>query len=297
MTIHNRKETFTQKITIPERPSAPETQLFVKTVTRDKNEMGSRPVIFILPGGPGLDHSTYQSYNCLLDVADIVFHDPRGCGLSDKNDPSTYSMENYIDDVDTIRQFLKLAHIIPLGKSYGSVCAMAYALRYQNSIEKLILSAGAPSFRSLKTAKENLLKFGTPKQINIFEKVWNGTFKSNRELAEFYAITAPLYSKHIKTRLEAYALTYFSKNFSYEAMNWGFTKFLPHFDFESELHLINHKTLILAGEDDWINDIRHIKLMAEKIPNNTFKIFSDAGHAIESDIGKPYFEVIRQFIL
>ncbi|OGT48422.1 MAG: hypothetical protein A3E82_03740 [Gammaproteobacteria bacterium RIFCSPHIGHO2_12_FULL_38_11] len=297
MTTYNHKSTCTQKVTIPERTSAPETQLHVKIVTQNKNEMGSRPVIFILPGGPGLDHSTYQSYNCLLDVADIVFHDPRGCGQSEKGDPSTYSMENYVDDVDILRQSLNLKNIIPLGKSYGSVCAMAYALRYKNSIAKLILSAGAPSYRSLETAKQNLLKLGTPKQINIFEKVWNGSFKSHKELSEFYAITAPLYSNHIKTRLEAYALTYFSKNFSYDAMNWGFTKFLPHFDFEPELHLIEHNTLILAGEDDWINDIKHIKLMAEKIPNNTLKIFSDAGHAIESDIGKPYFEEIRKFII
>ena len=94
MTTYNHKSTCTQKVTIPERTSAPETQLHVKIVTQNKNEMGSRPVIFILPGGPGLDHSTYQSYNCLLDVADIVFHDPRGCGQSEKGDPSTYSMEN-----------------------------------------------------------------------------------------------------------------------------------------------------------------------------------------------------------
>lgn len=296
MFMKNRKETLTQKISIPERANAPETQLYVKTITNDKNNLGSRPVIFILPGGPGLDHSTYRSYTCLLDVADIVFHDPRGCGQSDKGDPSSYSMENYIDDIEAIRQSLQLPSIIPLGKSYGSVCAMAYALRYKESIAKLILSAGAASYRSLETAKENFAKIASERNVKSFEKLWAGEFKSNLELAQFYAETAPLYSNNIKTQLEAYALAYFSKNFSFEAMNLGFSDFLRRFDFEPELHLIKHSTLILAGQDDWINDIRHIKLIAEKIPNNSFKIFANAGHAIESDVGKPYFEIIRQFI-
>ena len=297
MFMKNKKEVFAEKVAISERTSAPATQLFVKILANDKTKLGKRPVIFILPGGPGLDHSTYHAYTCLLDVADIVFHDPRGCGRSDKNDPATYNMQNYIDDVEALRGIFGLKNIIPIGKSYGSVCAMGYALRYQSNIEKLILSAGAPSFRSVHTAKENLAKLGTPKQIKIFEKIWNGEFQNHLELAEFYAVTAPLYSNHLKTRLEAYALTYFSKNFSYEALNLGFKDFLRTFDFEPSLHLINRKTLILAGAQDWVNDLCHIKVMAEKIPNNQFKVFPNAGHAIESDVGQEYFDTIRQFIL
>ncbi|MCX7120311.1 MAG: alpha/beta hydrolase [Gammaproteobacteria bacterium] len=295
--MKSRKETSSQKITIPERSNAPETKLFVKTLAHDVNALGSRPVILILPGGPGLDHSTYQSYNCLLDTADIVFHDPRGCGQSDKNDPATYTMENYVEDVEEIRKSLQLDKAIILGKSYGSVCALGYALRFKDSVERLILSAGAPSFRSLETAKENFAKIANDKQKKAYEKLWGGGFKSSKELGDFYAATASLYSNRLRTRLETYALTYFAKNFSYEAMNLGFSDFLRRFDFESQLHLIEHKTLIIAGQDDWINDIRHIQVMADKIPNNTFKVFADAGHAIESDIGTPYFETIRQFII
>lgn len=297
MFMKSNKETQTQKIKIPARSNAPETELFVKIVAHSSSALDTRPVIFILPGGPGLDHSTYQAYNCLFDVANIVYHDPRGCGKSDKNNPNTYTAENYIEDIEALRQSLDLKKIIPIGKSFGSVCAMGYALRYQDAIDKLVLSAGAPSFHSLHTAKENLLKIATPKQIERFETLWNGQFKSNKELANFYAETAPLYSKHIKTRLEIYVLTYFSKNFCHEALNLGFTDFLRRFDFRDQLHQINRKTLILAGKDDWINDIKHLTLMAEKIPNSVFKVFENAGHAIESDIGKDYFDTIRQFIL
>ena len=296
MFMKNKRVTLTEKAVIPARENAPETFLHVKIMQNSPAPLGSRPVMFILPGGPGLDHSTYQSYACLVNEVDIVFHDPRGCGKSEKNNPKSYTMENYIEDVEALRQFLNLEKIILLGKSYGSVCAMGYALRYQHFIEKLVLSAGAPSYRSIQTAKDHLEKIATPKQLKLYEKLWNGEFKSHAELAEFYFTTAPLYSHQIKTKLEAYMLGYFAKNFCYEAANLGFSDFLRKFDFEPNLHEIKCNTLILAGEKDWINHISHIKIMAEKIPNNIFKSFPNAGHTMESDAGKIYFDAIREFI-
>lgn len=296
MGVTKKIDVLKHKIHIPERANAPETKLYIKKISKTK-EMGDRPVIFVLPGGPGMDHRVYQKYECLIDVADLIFHDPRGCGQSDKGDPLTYSMENYIEDVDVLRKSLSLDKIIVLGKSYGSVCAMGYALRYQNVIEKLVLSAGAPSYRCIDTAKKNLARLGTPEQIQLCEKLWNGEFKSNYELAEFFIATAPLYSNHLTTRLESYVLAYYAMDFSFEATNLGFSDFLRRFDFEPDLHLIDCNTLILAGKNDWVNDVSHAKIMAEKIPNNIFKIFEDSGHAMESDAHDIYFETIRQFIL
>lgn len=295
--LKTREKITSQHISIPARADAPETKLYVKTITRDQAESDSRPTLFILPGGPGLDHTAYSKYSCLVDIADIIYHDPRGCGRSDKSDPSTYTMDNYIEDVEVLRKALNLEKIIVLGKSYGSVCAMGYALRYGAAIEKLVLSAGAPSFRSIETAKQNMVKQGTPEQIKISQKLWDGQFKSNKELAEFFIATKSLYSNHEHTRLESYVLARCAKNFCYEATNLGFSDFLRRFDFEPQLHLINCETLILAGEHDWVNDVSHMKIIAEKIPNNTFKIFENSGHAMESDAGDIYFDSIRKFLL
>ena len=47
--------------------------------------------LFVLPGGPGLDHSIYQFHSRKLeDFAQIVYHDPRGCGKS-----RGFSLKNY----------------------------------------------------------------------------------------------------------------------------------------------------------------------------------------------------------
>lgn len=283
----------TKQIYISAKQNAPATTLFVKTVAQ--NKFNDKPVAFILPGGPGMDHTPYQTYTHLLDVVDIVFHDPRGCGKSDKNNPSSFTMDNYIDDIEAIRQALNLNKIIVIGKSYGSMCALGYALRYSQNVSKLILAAGAPSFRFIETARQNLLRRGTPEQINWGEKIWNGSFTNTHEVLDFLQVMAPLYSNKAKTEPASYNLSQ-ATGFSWEALNLGFTDFLKKFDFENELHHITCPTLILAGQDDWVNDIQHAKLMAEKIPHSQLKSFPHSGHAMESDVTDEFFQAIREFI-
>lgn len=285
------------RISIPARKLAPSTSLYVNIVTQHKATLGSRPVVFMLPGGPGLDSSFYQAYSCLTDVADVVYHDPRGCGLSDKGEPATYTMDNYIDDVEQIRIHLNVNSAIILGKSYGSVCALGYALRYPGAIDKLILAAGAPSYRFLETARKNLAKRGTPEQIEICEKLWRGEFKNKAELGDFFKIMGTLYSNKAKSGTELFKDDQNEPSFSVEAINVGFSTFLKDFDYEQELKNIRCKTLILAGEDDWINDVQYAKQMADKIPHNHLKIFSNSSHSMELDVTEQYFQEIRRFIV
>lgn len=73
--------------------------------------------------------------------------------------------------------------------------------------------------------------------------------------------------------------------------------FLRKFDYEPFLSDIICQTLILAGKNDWINDVQHAKLMAEKIPHNQLIIFENSGHAMESDVTELYFSAIKKFIL
>lgn len=284
------------KISIPTRKNAPETHLFVKVITKGNEPLTSRPVAFILPGGPGADHTSYEIYTNLIDVVDIVFHDPRGCGQSDCQDPCTYTMQNYIDDIEAIRQTLKLQKIIVIGKSYGSMCALGYVLRYPAVVEKLVLAAGAPSYRFIETAKENLAKWGSAEQIKICKKLWTGNFQSNEEFAEYFRIMAPLYSKKAKKQSDEFNLAAGTKHFSFQACNLGFSDFLKNFDYEPELYKISCPTLILAGEDDWINDARCARLMAEKIPGSQLRVFHNSGHSMESDVPEEYFQEIRDFL-
>lgn len=261
-------------------------------------EKGSKKAssTFILPGGPGAALQTYLPYTVLDDVTHLVFHDPRGCGQSSKGNPATYNMQNYIADVETIRQQLKLKKINVIGKSYGSMCALGYALHYPEVVNKLVLVAGAPSYRFLNLAKQNLLRIGSQEQIKIAEKLWSGDFASEAELLKFFKLTNSLYSLLSRTHPEKFDLEKKIKFFSYEVLNQGFKNEFWHFDYEDQLEKIACPTLILAGRHDWINDVTLAQFMSERIPDSTLHIFDNASHAMEADVKDAFFAKIKKFI-
>ena len=78
----------------------------------EASQMVERPVLFLLHGGPGGDHSGFKTQLAALrDVAQLVFIDHRGSGRSAPADHGTYTLDNNIDDVDALREHLGLARI------------------------------------------------------------------------------------------------------------------------------------------------------------------------------------------
>lgn len=286
-----------KKIFIPvqARPDAPQTTLHIRIVSQDSHPTQKKPYVFMLPGGPGANHSHYKDYECLHTAANIVFIDPRGCGLSDRNDPTSYTMQNYIQDVEVIRQYLQLEQIILLGKSYGAMCALGYALDYPQCVSSLILAAGSPSFHNLETAKRNVEIRGTPVQKAVCEKLWAGSFISDEDVDDFFNKMAGMYSW--KTRhQEPTNRPEPDYIFTHEPLNQGFRKFLRDFDYRNRLSEVLCDTLILVGKEDWVTSLEHSEFMAKHIPNNQLIVFPNADHSMEADVPEAFFSSIQAFL-
>jgi proline iminopeptidase len=106
-------------------------------------ELGRGEPLMIVHGGPGASHDYFLPY--LLPLARhnrLVFIDERGSGRSEKlEDPTGYTVENMVEDVEAVRQALNLGKISLLGHSYGGALAQAYALKYQRNLTHLILAS------------------------------------------------------------------------------------------------------------------------------------------------------------
>src|SRR5580765_5990208 len=115
--------------------------------------LGRGQPLLILHGGPGASHDYFLPY--LLPLARtnrVVFIDERGSGRSQKlEDPKGYTVENMVEDVESVRAALGLGRISLLGHSYGGVLAQAYALKYQKNLSHLILCS---TFYSTKEMNE-----------------------------------------------------------------------------------------------------------------------------------------------
>ncbi|MBP6919242.1 MAG: alpha/beta hydrolase [Legionellaceae bacterium] len=284
-----------KNILIPARPGAEETTLHIKIVTEKADYLTTRPYIFILPGGPGANHSHYKDYECLQDSANIVFYDPRGCGLSAKGTPDSYTMDNYIQDLDIIRQQLGLQEIQLLGKSYGAMCALGYAIRFPKNVTRMVLAAGSPSFRNLDSAKAHLEVHANAEQKAAYETVFNGTIKNQAEMDHYFAVMAPYYSYKKRNNIPT-ARPLAEYPFSFEPLNTGFKSFLRHFDYEPLLSSIQCKTLVLVGDEDWITSKLHSIKIADNIPDAKLIIFEHSDHSMEDDVPELFFGEIRRFI-
>lgn len=254
-----------------------------------------RPVIFMLHGGPGGDHLRFKQHSLeLQEIAQLIFIDHRGCGQSKKTKQKEYSLENNIEDIEALRQYLGLKRICLLGTSYGGMVAQGYAVRYPKNLDKLILVATAPSNKFIDEAKQYLQEKGTPKQIAISHHLWNGTFKNHKHIMEFFKIMDPLYSTTMKKNPQPFYRK--SKTiWSHEALNQGFINLSREYNLISQLKKITCPTLILAGQHDWICSPAQSKIMKTHIKHATLKIFRNSGHAIAVDAHKQYIKTIKDF--
>ena len=103
----------------------------------------------LLSGGPGLN-SDYLNpiWEKLSSNFRCIVMDQRGTGKSivPSVDSTSMSMANYVNDLEALREHLKLGEIIFIGHSWGGMLAMEYtAIRPDNVKQLILVGSGGPS--------------------------------------------------------------------------------------------------------------------------------------------------------
>ena len=258
-------------------------------------KMVERPVLFMLHGGPGGDHSGFKNRTAeLTDVAQLVFIDHRGSGRSRDSDPSSWTLENNIDDVEALREHFGLDQVSILGSSYGGMVALGYAVRYPDKVANLVLVATSPSHHFLDDAKRLIEERGTSEQIEACQRLWDGNFETIEQLQEYYRLLSPLYS--LTSTPEKFEKSWGLAIRNFQQINLGFGGFLRTFDYTEQLSSITCPTLVMGGAHDWICPPDHSRLIAERIPRAHLKIFANSSHSIASDEPDAYLAAVRGFL-
>lgn len=103
---------------------------------------GAEPVI-MLHGGWGAEHSgLINAIKGLENEYKFIFYEQRGSLRSPFPD-SLITFKQHINDLELLRQELKLNKMTILGHSMGAVLASAYASKYPQHIKKLVLLSPA----------------------------------------------------------------------------------------------------------------------------------------------------------
>ncbi len=254
-----------------------------------------KPVALIIHGGPGVDHTSFKPcFSPLSHYLQMVYFDHRGQGRSARNSKETYTLENNVEDMEALRQYLGLEKIILIGSSYGGMVALSYGIKYPQNVSHLIVIATTASYRFLQRAQEILAQRGTPEQIAIASKLWDGNFENEEQLRQFFQVMGSMYchTNNRKTNSQDPDQTILSV----DAINVAFSGFLKTYNIVNELPKITSPTLVIAGKYDWICPPEFSEEIAQAIPNAHLKIFANSGHLIRVDEPKLLLDEIIAFL-
>lgn len=115
--------------------------------------------LLCLNGGPGLPCDYLrEAHSCFADEGfRVVAFDQLGTGASSRpTDPSLWTIDRYVEEVETVRNSLDLGKVHLLGHSWGGWLAIEYALRHQEQLESLILVSTVADIPHLTTELERL---------------------------------------------------------------------------------------------------------------------------------------------
>ncbi|PWK84880.1 proline iminopeptidase [Lentzea atacamensis] len=255
--------------------------------------MREKPVLFVVPGGPGGDHAGFKpAFSPLSDKAQLVYLDHRGSGRSARGPHETYTMDNHVEDIEALRQHLGFERIGLLGVSYGGMVAMKYATRYDAFLSHLVLVVTAPDHRFMKRAQEILAEHGKPRQREVAERLWAGAFETEAQMREYFETLGPMYSRTFDLAQERSRRFIFSP----EAINAAYGKDLHGYDVTGELHRITAPTLVIGARHDWITAPEFSVEIAAGIPGAELRMFENSGHNVHADEYDAFIDVVRGWL-
>ena len=278
-------------------------------------EFGKGPPLVVLHGGPGADHTYFLPW--LLPLARthrLIFIDERGSGRSERlQDPSQYTVEGDVEDIEAVRVALGLGKISLLGHSCGGVLAEAYALKYQEHLSHLILNSTFASTREMNAVlarekaqmpPEKLARLNELEAAGLFDKgaLWeHGRYPAEYETLAwgdgyfrflYGARPDPAYDPatgNAPTNWDLYREMWGSHG---EFVIDGNLKSVEYVD---RLQTIHVPTLIVVGDHDEC-DPSLSKEMHEKIAGSKLAILPNAGHMNFVDQPEMWQKTVQGFL-
>ncbi len=113
--------------TVEQDPSLPNIEVNGTMLHAETFGDPSAPMIVMLHGGPGGDYRSLLPYRVLADDGYfVVFWDQRGAGLSQRHDASSFSFDQYLEDLRLVIEHFSSSPAQPIvfvGHSWGAMYA------------------------------------------------------------------------------------------------------------------------------------------------------------------------------
>ena len=276
-------------------------RIWYRIVGRGEDE-GKLPVL-LLHGGPGGTHDYIESLEALAGTGRrAIFYDQLGCGKSDlPDDASLYTVELFVEEVETVRRELGLDRIHLFGNSWGGMLAMEYALTRPSGLVSLVL-ASSPSSIPQWVAETGRLRSELPKDVQ--EMLDRHERAGTTDSQEYGDACVVFYKRHV-CRLDEWP-DYVLRSFDfiqrhglvYRTMNgpseFHVTGTLRDWDITDRLGEIRVPTLVVTGEHDEATPAIN-RTVSEAIPGARSVILPGCSHMAHVEEPKEYVRLLDEF--
>jgi proline iminopeptidase len=111
------------------------------------NIVGEGEPIIVIHGGPVLDHGYLESsFEPLAQYYQLLYYDQRLSGRSSADvDRTGITLDDFVEDIEALRQEFNFENIHLLAHSWGGLLAMKYAIKYPSNLKSLILLNSMPA--------------------------------------------------------------------------------------------------------------------------------------------------------
>lgn len=247
-----------------------------------------RPLV-LLHGFTGSAETWHPLLN-MFQSCQVILIDLIGHGRTDSPaDYRRYSMEETVLDLHALFKELELDKPVLAGYSMGGRAALSYAVRYPETVSKLILESCTPGLLSSEERKKRqqsdkeLAEMISEKGIPHFVQHWEEIplFASQKELPE--AIQNRERSKRLKNN---------AAGLSNSLLGMGTGSQTPVWTGLSSLHI---PVLLICGERDE-KFCRLAEEMKGLLPLSTYIKMKDAGHAVHVEQPQIFGKIVNEFV-
>ena len=253
------------------------------------------PTMIVHHGAPGLGSRSepVRSFGPFSDEYRIVTFDARGSGESASDGPFTH--EQWVADIDGIREFLGLESIVMAGGSYGGFLSLEYTLAHPDRVSALVLRDTAANTEYDYTAVERARTFD---RVTIdpwaIERIGTGHFADNVEFERYWRAILPLYDHdYDPAAVERKAL---ATPYHFATHNFAFGVNMPKYDISARLPEIACPTLVVVGRHDWRTPVPASQAIVDGIPNSELVVFEHSGHSPQLEEPELFQATVRDFL-
>ena len=265
---------------------------------------GAGPLLVCHPGGPGIGPAYFSDLAGLGQDFELLVLEPRGtCDSSRPADPEAYQLEDYVSDLEELREQLTLDRMLLLGHSHGGFVAQVYAADHPDRVERLVLAntAARISGEAVEVAMEAALQrhadqpwYGDARQALDDEAA--GRYSGDEELGALLVRELPLYVSRYDERIAEYIAAVAEEPPNGDALRVS-NAVLPTFDLRAHLPSVRCPTLVLTGQDDFITPVVAATEIAGLVPEATLEVIPMCGHWSFVEQPAQFRRLVRDFLL